>query len=172
MNKVIANCSIGFLVVLVFSGFLVNQAMIIVPGQSVGPFDINKTTYKQLIASLGKAKLKKHSWLAPDCGKSYNYQKLEYLDRGLSFLFFSEDVRDGDSFGTIVITKPCNAATNKGIAAGYSTRANITAAYGQPSDLEDKNKMEYDSLGITFEFVNDEFQTVDTLQSIYICKPK
>ena len=158
------------LTLLTLTSFVLHQALLIVPGQSVGNFLVNKTTLKQVKSTLGNGEIKRLKWKAPDCGMTYPYYKLVYPDKGISFTFYTREVKNSDKFETIELTKKFDAKTEKQITVGYSTRADIISAYGQPTSKNNDRYLAYENLGISFEFVNLNNQMTDTLTKVYIYK--
>ena len=156
---------------LTLTSFVFYQAMLIIPGQSVGHFFVNKTTLKNVKAILGKGEVKKLKWYAPHCGLSKPYFKLVYPDKGISFTFYTSELKKSDIIETIELTKSFIAQTEEQIAAGYSTRTDVYHAYGRPSDTTNARYVAYEELGISFEFMDSINQVNDTLKTMYIYKP-
>lgn len=161
------------LTVLVFilTSFAFYQAMLIIPGQSVGHFFLNKTTLRNVKSYLGKGEIKKLKWFAPHCGMTRPSYLLVYEDKGISFTFYTGKLKNNNKIESIALTKNFIAHTEKHIAVGYSTRADIYNAYGNPADTSKDMHIAYTNLGISFEFGNSTNQKTDTLTTMYIYEP-
>jgi hypothetical protein len=121
------------LILFSFSDFALHKAMLIRPGESVGPFYINKTHLKEIRSQLGKDRIINLKWHAPHCGMTYPYEKLVYKDQGISFNLKTETPKD--QFESIELSKPCDAITDKGISV-YSTKEDVYKSYGQPDSID------------------------------------
>ena len=160
------------ILILTLTSFVLHKAMLIVPGRSAGLYYINQTSLKNIKSELGKGKITKFQEVNPHCGMTYPYYKIAYPDKGISFTFYTQEVKNNDKFGTIELTKNFDAQTEKGIAIGYSQRIDIFKAYGQPQTNENDIYLEYENLGISFEFANSKNLSTDTLTRIYIYTPQ
>jgi disulfide oxidoreductase YuzD len=160
-------------IVLLLCGFTFYQTLTIRPGEGVGPFTINKTTIKEIRATLGKQKFTTMEWLAPHCGQKYPYKVLNYRDKGILFKFYEDNPHDTDKILNIELYGKCEAMTDKQIAVNLSRRSDIYKAYGRPKQTEDTIKwFEYPNIGITFEFsAFNKSNPTDTVQTIYIYEP-
>lgn len=141
---------------------------IIKPGESAGPFMINKTTHKEILKNLDQGILVKHVWYAPHCGMRYYYYTLSYPQKGIIFTFKKEEVKKSDILKSIGITEQFNGTLENGVTVGESTKADIIRFYGKPSNSTEVTVMNYENLGIDFYFKKASKELSDTLSSINI----
>ena len=151
-------------------GFSIDKPLIIKPGKSIGELCLNKTTFSEVKAKLGKGKIIKYKWYAPHCGKAYDRCILKYADKGISFVFNVKKIKRNDVFVSVKLTSGFNSQTDKQIKTGYSSRSDIYNAYGKPY-FEDNKSIDYDNLGISFKIELKKKEKLETLTSIEIYKP-
>lgn len=156
---------------LTLGSFVSQQTLTIRPGISVGQFYLDSTTLGEVKSILGKGKIQKLKWIAPDCGMMYPYYKLIYENRGISFVFYKNDVNKTDRFKNIELFKNSIAETEKQISIGRSIKLDVINKYGLPTNKEFDKLLRYENLGISFLFENSKYEQTDTLTDIYIYKP-
>lgn len=124
---------------------------VIQPGKGLGDIVIESSTLDTVIILFGKNKIKEHSvkgcgtWGDSDCGKE-NY--VTYKNIGVTFL--CEPKMTDKVVRLIVLKKPCQYKTDKGIGIGNS-KSDIVTKYGQPvSELKTDNDNRLEYSGITY----------------------
>ena len=155
-----------------FLGFVPHQSMMIRPGESVGPFALKKTTYKEIKEELEGGRMKEHFFML-SCGMKRSYDVLFYKREGMTFTFEEKEIKKTGKIYSIQINEKCDAVTSEGLRAGHSTRGDIRKAYGTPSAEDDagyNGRMDYSQLGIEFEFQHgwNVKKETDTVRIIYV----
>jgi hypothetical protein len=129
----------------------ISKMSIINPGKGLDKIIIESSTLDSAIKVFGKNKIREQS--VKGCGTfgDQNCGKENYLTyKQLGITFHSQPKMTDKIVRLIVIKKPCQYKTDKGIGIG-STKSDVIAKYGQPvseSTTGSEARLEYE--GITY----------------------
>ncbi len=111
------------------------DSFLVVPGQSFGNLEINKSSIQDIENIFGKDyKLKKKIYTEHFVGKGYlevTRYDLTYKKKGLSFTLLKREDEAKEVLNTVIISSPVKAYTSKGIVLGKSTFQDVVSAYGK-----------------------------------------
>lgn len=126
-----------------------HQVLRIVPGRSVGPYELERTTYSAVRKALGQGETTAKKFVAPRCGQVHYSVVVDQASAGLAFTFYGRKLRPASTPGHITLRRPCDAQTDEGILI-TSRRADVLLAFGAGDTTG--GGLYYGERGIAFTF--------------------
>lgn len=156
------------ILIVVFCSFIQDQALTIIPGQGVGPLEINKTTKKNVENHIGKGKPTKE--FISFCSRGQGtFKKFVYAGLGLELIYSDlNNPKEKDTLTIIRIIESSKLKTIEGIGIG-TKRKEVEKYLGKPIVVKFETLVSgaiYHSVRykeIEFVFDSDHQTTLDTM---------
>ncbi len=122
-------------------------------GEGTGGVKLGSSTIDDVQKIFGEGKIKTET--SKRMGKTYTEKTINYKKKGLKFFALN----DNSSIIYCIEVSMANARTEKDILVGVSTQDDVLKAYGEPS-YRSPGSLEYDGMGVVFEFNNGKVSSV------------